>query len=76
VGSEAMKSGFRWLVLLGAMLALSCEDNRPAYPLGAYEDAGESQAGHAGQAGEAGAAGAPEAGQSAGGAGGRTTDAG
>jgi hypothetical protein len=60
--------GFRWLALLGAMLATCCDDTRPVYPLGAYEDAAD--------AGAAGAAGAPEAGQSAGGAGGRTADAG
>ena len=65
-----MKLGFRWLALLGAMVAFACEDNRPVYPLGSVE--GDN----AGQGGEAGAAGAPAAGQSAGGAGGRTADAG
>ncbi len=67
-----MKLRFRWLGLLVAVILFSCEDNRPVYPLGAYEDAGED----GGQAGAAGAAGAPEAGQSAGGAGGRTADGG
>ena len=62
----------RCLALLGAMLAICCEDNRPVYPLGAVEGDGGANAGQGG----GGAANAPEAGQSAGGAGGRIADAG
>ena len=71
--SEPMELRLPWLGLLSAILAVSCDDTRPVYPLGSAETAGESGAGQGGEAGTGGAT--PEAGQSAGGAGGRTADA-
>jgi hypothetical protein len=65
-----MKFVFPGLGLLGAVLAIACEDNRPVYPLGELEVAGASGEGQGGAAGAQ-----PETSQNVGGAGGRTADA-